>query len=317
MSSELKDIAKKWGLPKKAWKLGIKHRNKTFYPPHAVDSEDNCFLGKSYWNNYTDKDYNYTYNDMGFRDSIDYTPFLKENSDVKVNICLGDSATINIGDRVENSWSYQLKTLLNEPTLNLGVNFLEIDIYMNFVYKCREIFNVDKIFILHTFYELFSNPVNLLAGSHAKVDSILKLSKEQFVLHDTIFQILPHTFMYNENEKIVLKYFPNAFDFMSYFVVDWSLIDIKATLHSEVLKEKYYEISGSSWMSYEMFVQEMASNSKNIWTFFKSEYDKHLIRNYIKTYFIFLLTRNRDGFHPSKHINRAIAQYFYHNSRKI
>ena len=66
---------------------------------------------------YPIQDFDYKFNSWGFR-AEDFEQYLGD----KVNICLGDSITVNIGGPVEHSWCGQLAEYFDIPTLNLGMS---------------------------------------------------------------------------------------------------------------------------------------------------------------------------------------------------
>ena len=119
----------KHGLPKSFWKV---RRNCEFFPPHGSDSPDLCVFGEYWWNHYPTRSYSYRYNSWSFRGN-DFEQYAGQ----KVNICLGDSMTVNIGGPIEHSWPYQLGQLLGETTLNCGLDKLSFELFPCILEKLR------------------------------------------------------------------------------------------------------------------------------------------------------------------------------------
>lgn len=124
-----------------------KRNNTVFSPPFGFDKPSQQYVDADYWNNYPVKDYDYSFNKWAFRGE-DYAQY----SGSAVNICLGDSFTLNLGGPIESSWPYQLSTYFNIPCLNLGVDGAGNDaIYMIYNWAINN-FDVQNVFVMYSFF---------------------------------------------------------------------------------------------------------------------------------------------------------------------
>lgn len=92
-------------------------------------------------------DYYAEYNSWGFRD-IDFEKYVG----MPVNICLGDSFTVNQGDTVENSWPRQLAVNLELPTLNLGLDGAGNDSIRIIYDRACKVFDVKNTFVMYSYF---------------------------------------------------------------------------------------------------------------------------------------------------------------------
>lgn len=321
MSAEISTSLQKWGGPRHLWRRVLLLRNKTFEPPHGPDHPDLCCLGSDYWIHYPLRDYQYRYNDWGFRDSLNFEPLRKENTDQKVNICIGDSFTLNYGGPAGHSWPAQLSTMFNQPTVNCSLNSLSSDYYSSCVRKFQTLFNVDKVFVLFNFFDdRDSHDKNLIKSLTPKSEDIrqkLLFLKNHCYIPEAIYQFTPPWTITDEELKVLYEIFPRAHDFMEYFRPDWSALDYESAVSCQILYDTYLNIAGKDWIPYTDFVKEMIVDPRNIMRFYRNPVDQRLIRAYITNWFVQLLTRNRDGWHMGKQMNLALAKYFYQKSTNI
>ena len=122
------------------------YRNRSFSPPFKLDSPERCLLGKEYWNAYSEQSYTYNFNSWGFRD-CDLEQYRKENTKIKINVCIGDSFTMNIGGPAEHSWPHLLSKKLPTPVINMGIDCFSSYHYQGLISYCKKMFNVDQIFL--------------------------------------------------------------------------------------------------------------------------------------------------------------------------
>ena len=128
------------------------------------------FRPKGWWENYPVQNFNYQFNEWGFR-GPDYSEYV----DKPVNICLGDSFTVNIGGPIEHSWPSQLDELLDLPTINLGVGGAGNDAIHLVYNRACEVFDVQNIFVMYSFFHrrLVGNKISQYGGGMYKSSPIL------------------------------------------------------------------------------------------------------------------------------------------------
>ena len=87
------------------------------------------------------------FNSWGFR-GPEYTDLVGK----PVNICLGDSFTVNQGDDVDNSWASQLAEHLDIPTINLAVDGAGNDTIRIIHDRAQELFDVKNVFVMYSYF---------------------------------------------------------------------------------------------------------------------------------------------------------------------
>ena len=100
-----------------------------------------------WWKNYPVQDFNYEFNEWGCR-GPDYDEYIHQ----PVNICLGDSFTVNIGGPIEHSWTSQLDKLLDLPTINLGMDGAGNDAIRLVYDRACKVFDVQETFVMYSYF---------------------------------------------------------------------------------------------------------------------------------------------------------------------
>ena len=315
MSIEIYDDIQHWGLPKVIWRSTRKLCNRQFDPPFRVDNPEWCLLGQNYWKNYTCQPYQYQFNDWGFRDQNNFEQYRKEVYPDKVNIAIGDSFTINIGGSQEHAWPQLLSNKLQVPVLNVSVDNLPSYYFLSIANKCKQLFNVDKIFVL---YNLFDDvdKTTLLKQSNTSVDIYNRATflKKHCWIFDAYWQFTPPWTI--DSDQLIQLYncFPQAHDYLKNTKIDSCSIDIKYLLNCDDLRLNYYKISGASWISYEKFCESLLIG-ETVMQYFNNNVDQNLINTFLSKHFFptvqKILLANRDGYHMSLLSNGLLADYFY------
>jgi hypothetical protein len=305
-------IRNTWGVPTPLHRQLATLHGKTFDPPHKLDSPDKCVFGELYWHQHPIKNYNYRYNNAGFRDR-DYEQYDGQT----VNVCIGDSNTVNIGGPIEHSWSYLLGQYFNTPTLNLGIDGACFYQYIDVLEKARKFFKVDKIFVL---YNLFDNDqekhqcLPLTALNSTKIDTKVNVLKNHCWIHGAYWQFDPPWSFFKDELPCLYEHFPTAHNYLKNIKLSYQDVDLSLVLAQESPRLKYYEIAGSSWMPYEKFCELCLANI-NVVSLFNLGIDQHLVQEFLSGYFNpmvkQMLLSNRDGWHLSKMANMHLANYFY------
>ena len=265
-------------------------KSNTFVPPVFMDSPNECLFGKDWWNDYKIKDYCYKFNSWAFRGD-EYAQYIGK----PVNICLGDSFTVNIGGPVEHSWSYQLSKYFDLPTINLGVDGAGNDTIKLIYQKACEIFDVQKTFVMYSYFHrrLIDNELKKIITSD---EENFNFFNENFI-NDAFFTFVPK-WAWSDTELAFLykTYKDNIIEFdclNKNFSVDQTQL-------KKISKKEYNLIKGSDWPDYKNFVQLEKINP-----LFVDELSK------ISNTFLRLTSANRDGYHLNYSSNKIVADYFY------
>lgn len=264
--------------------------NKTFVAPFGIDDPEKCLNTKTEWQNYFLKDFTYEFNSWGFRGN-DYSQYKNQ----PVNICLGDSFTLNIGGPIEHSWPSQLSKYFDIPTLNFGVDGAGNDlIYLLYQYLL-DCFDVQNTFVMYSFF-------------HRRYDNINKQSTvdvynheenieyfNRYKLENVYYTFLP-PWCWSDSEKDYLqKYHAKAYEIYEENFDD----DIINKVRVFTTRDRYNFFKGVDWPKYDDFV-----NGATL-----LDHVHHEIFVSKLKYDLFLLT-NRDGFHLNYLGNKMVCDYF-------
>lgn len=317
MSLDISQDLSKWNVPTVLWRSLRRIRNRSLVPPYGMDSPTNCLLGKEYWHSWPGDDYTYDFNSWGFRDA-DFDQYRKENTDLKINICVGDSFTLNIGGPAQHSWPHLLSKQLSTPVLNIGIDLLSSYYYRAAVNKCRELFNVDQVFLLYNLFDEIDltnvrNNQNFVIASDNTQTKIKFLAKHCWV-PGAHWQFVPPWMFATQDLLHLYKEFPAAHEYLKNFKLDWSGLDYTQAMSSTVLINKYQELSGPDWPLYSEFMKLLIVDSTLIWQFFSNPIDIQLVKEFLVTHVSKLILSNRDGLHMSKKVNQQLADHFYRQS---
>jgi len=308
MSSEIHQLLVDQESAKFVWRNLRQVRNQSLPPPFKVDSPEKCLLGKEYWNAYPKNSYTYNFNSQGFRD-CDFEQYLKENSDTKVNVCIGDSFTLNIGGPVEHSWPYLLSKKLSAPTLNFGVDGLSSLHFQDMMAKIRRFHNVDRLFVLYNLYEDADVLKRITVAQD--IQQKIKLLKDYCWIPGAYWQFDPPWSIFKDELPCFYEHFPEAHAYMRNVTLDWKNIDYQLAVTNEVLANEYQKIAGVDWVNYSKFIELLIIDPNYLFNQFHNAHDQRMIREYLDTHVSKLLLTNRDGWHMSRQVNQALADYFY------
>jgi len=98
------------------------------------------------WYAYPIQDFDYKFNSWGFR-GPEYEQYIGK----PVNICLGDSFTVNIGGPIEHSWCSQLAEYFDIPTINLGMDGAGNDAIKLVYDRASAVFDIKNTFVMYSF----------------------------------------------------------------------------------------------------------------------------------------------------------------------
>ena len=239
------------------------------------------------WHAYPVQDFNYQFNSWGFR-GPEYTQYIGN----PVNICLGDSFTVNVGGPIEHSWCSQLALHFDIPTLNLGMDGAGNDAIRLVYNRACEIFDVQNTFVMYSFLHRRLVDNRFIQQVHNDSENF-----KYFLEHriPNIFECaLPSCNWSNEEKQFLsnLKIYFFDIPYVLYFFdnqeMDRKLID----------KESYNAFKGSEWPTLEQFVQG-------------AEPHPEMLTEKFGKFTSGLIYRNRDGHHMNQEANKIYADYFY------
>jgi hypothetical protein len=305
----------KWGINRKTFRVLCQLHNVHTAPPHRVDSPETCHFGADYWHHYPVKDYSYQYNAWGLR-GADYQQWAGQ----EVNICIGDSMTVNLGGPAEHSWCHLLGQRFPEPTLNYGIDGLCFYDFNMILAKAREYFRVKRIFVL---YNLFDNDEETITNivqpvvHNSKIDAKINILKQHCWVQGAHWQFDPPWSFFADELPCLYEHFPDAHSYMQDVKIDFRSLDPALLLKQNLLRTNYANMAGPGWISFEQFCQSVLLG-QNVLDHFGAAVDRAMVTEYLQGYFIptirqALLT-NRDGYHMSQQLNQVLADYFYQAS---
>jgi len=123
------------------FKRAANYRNTT----SGIDHPNRSKRTSEDWYAYPIQDFEYQYNSWGFR-GPEYTQYIGK----PVNICLGDSFTVNVGGPIEHSWCSQLALHFDIPTLNLGMDGAGNDAIRLIYDRACDLFDVQNTFVMYS-----------------------------------------------------------------------------------------------------------------------------------------------------------------------
>ena len=243
----------------------------------GMDHPDRCFFSTEDWHAYPVQDFDYKFNSWGFR-GPEYTQYIGK----PINICLGDSFTVNVGGPIEHSWCSQLAEHFDIPTINLGMDGAGNDAIKLVYNSACDLFDVQNTFVMYSYLH------------RRLVDNKFDLG----VYND------------DENFKYFLEYrIPNVFECtIPYWNYDQQELDFLK--HNNIFffvildPKKYEHVRGPDWPIYEQYVKGVAAHQPEIVQEMK-RFDK---KNF---YYDSKKFTNRDGHHMNQETNKIYADYFF------
>jgi len=260
----------------------------------GIDQPDRSKRTNQEWHAYPVQDFDYQFNSWGFR-GPEYTQYIGK----PVNICLGDSFTVNVGGPIKHSWCSQLALHFDTPTLNLGMDGAGNDTIRLVYDRACNLFDVQNTFVMYSYLH------RRLVDTEFTLQGYSDSENFNYFLEHRILNVfecaLPSWNWTDEERKFLSKLEIYFFDMPFYFFdnqeIDRKLID----------KESYNAFKGLDWPTLEQFVQGADPHPEML----TEEFGKFLPdREYRNR------DRNRDGHHMNQETNKVYADYFY-NQWKI
>lgn len=252
----------------------------------GIDSLEYCIAGPSWWLNKSNQTFTYNFNSWGFR-GPEYTEFIGK----KVNICLGDSFTVNVGGPINHSWVSQLADYSDIPTLNLGVDGIGNDgIRLVFDRAC-EVFDVQRTFVMYSFLHRRLQKKDFVQEVHSVDENIDYFKKNRI---PGAWECAVPFWCWMEEELQALKdlgvwiYNPPV----NHLVCE-HFLDTDRELYTD--KKSYNTVRGDSWPTYAQYIGGQTHSD------IREECGNFTKRS--------LLFANRDGFHMNKQTNNEYSNY--------
>ena len=257
----------------------------------GMDCPESCVAGATWWHSYPYQDFDYQFNSWGFRG-----PEYEQHIGKPVNICLGDSFTVNMGGPIEHSWSSQLAQHLNIPTLNLGMDGAGNDAIKLVYDRACEIFDVQNTFVMYTYLHrrLAYNNFTLEVHNDSKN---FKYFLEQRIPNS--FECALPIWTFNDNEMSFLNSLGlYAFNESTKYYADYKhIVDQERELY--ISKNSYNNLRSNEWPTYKQFIEGAPPHPDML----------------TKEFGNFLNNRrfciNRDGHHLNKETNKIYADCFF------
>ena len=236
---------------------------------------------------YPIQDFDYKFNSWGFR-AEDFEQYLGD----KVNICLGDSITVNIGGPVEHSWCSQLAEHFDIPTLNLGMSAAGNDAIKLVYSRACDIFDVQNTFVMYSYLHRRLINGEFICDIHEDNENFAYFNKQR--IPNVIECALP--WCWTDEEKQFLSdskiYFLDA-PYIGWFS-NYHLLDDR----KHVVKESYNNLRSPDWPTLKEFVNGA---------------DPHpdMLTKQLGQFMSYRVYANRDGRHNNYDVNKKYANYLY------
>ena len=243
----------------------------------GMDHPKKCKCSVEEWYNYPIQNFNYEFNSWGFR-GPEYAQFVGKS----VNLCLGDSFTVNVGGPVDHSWCSQLALHFDVPTLNLGMDGAGNDAIRLVYDRACDLFDVQNTFVMYSYL-------------HRR---LVDTKFEQEVYNDS------ENFKYFLEHRIIGVY-ESAIPYWNYVQNEEEFLNNNRLFFFGSIKDrktftdpkKYNNLKGADWPSYEKYVAGAEVNLEQF-----TESDLYCSEQKFK---------NRDGHHMNQETNKVYADYFY------
>lgn len=233
---------------------------------------------------YPVQDFYYEFNSWGFR-GPDYAQYIGK----PVNICLGDSFTVNIGGPVSHSWCSQLAEHYPIPTLNLGMDGAGNDALSLLYYRACDLFDVQFTFVMYSYLhrrlvdgtfrqDVYQNEENFDYFLEHRIPNAIECAVPGWCYTDEEKQFLSDTGIY----VLDPLYFSEHKDLDRQFVSE----------------EVYNTLRGPDWPTLEQFVDGAEPHAD----MFSKKFGQFISKT---------IYTNRDGHHLDQNSNKQYAEYLY------
>ncbi len=239
------------------------------------------------WRDHPVQNFDYNFNSWGFR-GPEYDAYIGQ----PVNICLGDSFTVNIGGPVAYSWCDQLAQNFPIPTINLGMSGAGNDAISMLYYRACDLFDVQFTFVMYSFFHR-----RLKNSEFIQVVKPNRVNFDHFQMNripNAIECTLPG-WCWTESENDFLRN-ENIYYFDRPYIGNFA--DYQDCDRKHVNKKSYKNLAGPDWPKFEDFVNGAEPHPDMLTKQFGQ-----FVGNDMHT--------NRDGFHLNYDTNKKYANYLY------
>jgi len=255
-----------------------------------TDLDDINYCKNKFWfKTYQYQDFDYQFNSWGFR-GPEYDQYIG----TPVNICLGDSFTLNMGGPIEHSWPSLLQKKYAIPCLNLGLNGAGNDTIRLVYDRACKLFDVQNTFVVYTFINRRLENKRFRSDLHEHQDNINHFEKH--FIPNAYFNFIPHWCWTSEEMDYI-------FSKASYYLDTKEDFWDSKMPRGLVSKGCYQDKQGEDWCSYEEFIAG-ADPHPDVFT------EEFGLRTNV-----FQLHNNRDGYHLDILANQKLADNLYSQTR--
>jgi len=252
----------------------------------GIDNPRDFYIDSEWWYGYPVQDFDYQFNSWGFR-GPEYTQYIGK----PINICIGDSFTVNIGGPIEHSWSSQLTERFVIPTINLGMDGAGNDSIKLVYDRACEIFDVQNTFVMYSFFHRrLKNNEFIHVGCLDDKENINYFEKN--MIQDAIYTFLP-SWCWDEKE---LDYLQNRHK-NNLYNLTYSKSFSKS--YKQLSKKRYNLLKGPDWVLYDEFTKGITNKTM--------QDDEIFISNIGKRWY----SVNRDGLHLNQSANKIVADFLW------
>ena len=256
----------------------------------GMDTPGKSISSRKDFKEYPIQDFDYRYNSWGFR-GPEYEQYIGK----PVNICLGDSFTVNLGGPVAHSWCSQLAKYFDIPTVNLGMDGAGNDAIKLVYNRACEVFDVQNTFVMYAYLHRRAVDNKFIHYLNTNDAENFEYFVEQRITN-AIECALPGWNWTDEEKKFISDkgiYFLDALYFSDHQTIDRRLI----------VKESYNNLRGPDWPTLKEFVNGDDPHPD----MFTENFGKFVSN---KTYM------NRDGYHMDFKANEIYTNYLFNQWSK-
>lgn len=245
----------------------------------GMDHPDKSGCTSKDWHAYPIQNFDYQFNSWGFR-----APEYENLIGKPVNICLGDSFTVNVGGPIEHSWQHQLQQNFDIPTINLGMDGAGNDTIRIVYERACDVFDVKNTFVMYSYLHRrieYKQGV-YYRGEHIP-DDVLNFEYFKQQRLDNVYESVIPYWCHSDAE---LEYFKQQ---------GLTFFGSEKDRPTFIDKQRYTFVAGPDWPTYDEYIAGAD---------FDEAKDFYLEVN-IRVF------QNRDGHHMDKLTNSWYADYYY------
>jgi len=268
----------------------------------GMDHWDSWTTTSKNWHAYPVQNFDYQFNSWGFR-GPEYKQFIGK----PVNICLGDSFTVNVGGPIEHSWCSQLAKHFDIPTLNLGMDGAGNDAIRLVYNRACEIFDVQNTFVMYSFLHRRLCDKKFIRRISRKIENEDDNENFQYFLTQrisSVYEAMIPFWCWTDSQMLLLSglnIYMLSNSAKNYYADYRQIVDQSREVY--VCKDNYNKLSGDDWPTLKQFIHGADPHPDLLTEKFAGVFYQQLIEQ--------ILYCNRDGHHMNYETNKLYADYFY------